>query len=77
MSRIAFSFKIVLFFALLFFVFRAVFLLTYLDFFSDLSFSQVLYSFVDGARFDLSVALTFAALPLLLIALPIRLAGRK
>jgi phosphoglycerol transferase MdoB-like AlkP superfamily enzyme len=66
-----------LFFALLFFFFRAVFLLTYMDFFSDLEFSQVLFAFVDGARFDLSIALTFAAFPLLFIAFPSRLAGRK
>ena len=76
MSRIAFAFKIVLFFALLFFFFRAVFLISYMDFFSDLGFGQVVYAFIDGVRFDLSIALTFAAFPLLLIAFPSRLIGR-
>lgn len=76
MSRITFTLKIVLFFALFFFFFRAVFLLSYMDFFADLSFGQVLFAFADGMRFDLSIALTFAAFPLLFIALPSRLVGR-
>ncbi len=76
MSRIAFVLKTVIFLGLFFFLFRALFLLTYLDFFSDLSFGQVLDAFADGLRFDLSIALTFTAFPLLFIAFPSRLAGR-
>lgn len=70
MSRIVYALNLVLFLALLFFIFRGVFLFVYLDYFSDLSFGQVAYAFLDGLRFDLSILLTFTAFPLLFITVP-------
>ncbi len=56
-----------------FFVARLALLLLYPDQFASLGTSQVLGAFVEGMRFDLASVTVFFSIPLLLVALPLRL----
>ncbi|MFH1051746.1 MAG: sulfatase-like hydrolase/transferase [bacterium] len=69
--RNKFALKQLLLFLAIFTFFRFVLYFLYSDYFADLTFIQVLTSFIDGLRFDLSIILTFAGLPLFLINLPV------
>ena len=74
-AHMKFSTKIFSIFLLLivgiFFFFRLLFLFIYPDSFSNLGMNDTLFALVDGARFDLSIILTFLGLPLFLLNIPI------
>lgn len=58
----------------LFFLFRLLFLLIYPGSFASLGSTDIIIAFLDGIRFDLSIVLTFAGLPLFMLNVPV---GRK
>ena len=60
-----------LIFILTFSLVRFLFFITYFDYFSSLSATMILESFIDGLRFDISAIFTFAGLGLFLLNLPI------
>ncbi|ROL57573.1 hypothetical protein D9V86_12170, partial [Bacteroidetes/Chlorobi group bacterium ChocPot_Mid] len=70
--RNKFALSQLLLFLAVFTLFRIVLYFLYSDYFSDLTTIQILSSFIDGLRFDLSIILTFAGLPLFLLNLPVK-----
>ena len=66
------SFSVLLLFLIIFQVFRSLTLVLYYDLFQELSFQEIVQSFVLGIRFDLSVISVFLGIPLLLLILPFR-----
>lgn len=77
MSRARFGFFIFLFALFLFTFFRAVFYFSYFDYFSELSAKEIFFAFFNGARFDISIFLTFLAIPMLFIMAPIKNINKK
>lgn len=69
-SRLALSLKLLTHTLLLFAAFRLLLLVAYYEEFASLSLFEMLQAFLYGLRFDLSVALTVLAIPLLLLNLP-------
>ena len=57
----------------LFGLYRAFFFFYYFDYFSSLSLKEIFVAFLQGAKIDLSINLTFLSLPLLILILPIKL----
>lgn len=49
---------------------RCALFIAYRPYFAELSAAQILFGFANGVRFDLSISLTFLALPLVMINLP-------
>ncbi|MCV6609095.1 MAG: LTA synthase family protein [Campylobacterales bacterium] len=56
---------------------RLMLFVSYNDFFSDLTLSQILYSFIHGVRFDLSIALTFLIPAIWFMNLPFKFITSK
>jgi hypothetical protein len=55
----------------LFGLYRTFFFFHYFDYFSSLGLKEIFLSFLQGAKIDLSINLTFLSLPLLILILPI------
>ena len=76
-DRLRRPFLILGIFLALFLAARAVLYVAYARNFGSLTAGERLFAFLDGFRFDLSIVLSVAGLPLLLLALPFSFAARR